>query len=186
MIGTIASVGDRGLAWRAALVFWVTTAATAATLGLALVTLVAPLALMVDHASRHAVIALAFAFALGVDAGYVHVRLPFVHRQVSSLDWFRGPVAASASWGVQLGIGVATFVPSAGLYALLAYAALAGSAVGAIPLLAYGVIRGAQPALGLLGLDARARRMAVPRARQAAVLATLCMVLGTVLFGVRM
>src|SRR5262249_54047559 len=90
--------------------------------------------------------------AAALDTG--HVPLPSIHRRVNE-DWlvrYRGWVYGSG-FGFQLGLGFATFVPSAAVYAVWGLAGLSGSIAGggligaafgftrAVPVLAAGWVR---------------------------------------------
>jgi hypothetical protein len=117
-----------------------------------------------------------------VDAGLPRAlvpsgRLPGPGRQVNEqwLSTYRGWVTG-AGFGVQLGLGVATIVTTAAIYALLLVAALSGSPrVGGLIGLTFGVAR-ALPLLAawrvrspeaLLRVDARLRRWQPAAARAA-------------------
>jgi hypothetical protein len=117
-----------------------------------------------------------------VDAGLTRAlvpsgRLPGPSRQVNEewLSTYRGWVTG-AGFGVQLGLGVATIVTTAAIYALLLVAALSGSPrVGGLIGLTFGVAR-ALPLLAawrvrspeaLLRVDARLRRWQPAAARAA-------------------
>jgi hypothetical protein len=95
-------------------------------------------------------------FAAAFDATGVPV--PGVHRQVNE-DWlvqYRSWVYGGG-FGFQLGVGVVTIVPTAGIYATWAIAAVTGSVgVGALIGAVFGLTR-ALPVLGAAGLRTPAR-----------------------------
>jgi hypothetical protein len=84
-------------------------------------------------------------------------RPPSLRRQVNRFDLDRyGGDVSSFYWGLQLGFGITTRVPTWGLYALIILPWLAGSAwLAVVGILLYGVGRGLQP-LVALRLDAPA------------------------------
>jgi hypothetical protein len=188
MLSSISPVGERARAQR-----WGLTAtayavgSTAGGAGVGLLAGALGLLLLGDVPATARLLALAAAAALGA-ALDATTGVPSLHRQVDErwLTTYRGWVYG-AGFGVQLGTGITTIVPSSVVYALWAGAALladvrAGAAVGAAfgllraaPLLAAGRIRtvGALRR-ALAGVDRRRRAAgrAVPLAQAAvAVLA---------------
>ncbi|WP_068431198.1 urease accessory protein UreH domain-containing protein [Piscicoccus intestinalis] len=94
------------------------------------------------------VVAAAFLLGLAVDTGRVGRGLPSWQRQVDEqwLTRYRGWVYG-VGFGLQLGLGVVTIVPSSTTYAMLAAAALtANPAAGALVGAVFGLVR-ALPAL---------------------------------------
>lgn len=161
MIGTIASVGDRREALILATLFWGASASAALAVGLAAAQageLASPL-----RSALIAVIPLGTVAAILIDRHGLRLRLPFLHRQVSSRHWEYSHTGAALRWGVELGVGLATFVSSAGLFVLLLSCALVAPPVGAMPMLAFGFVRGAQPFVAVaLGATAAERVSAKP------------------------
>jgi hypothetical protein len=89
------------------------------------------------------------AAAVGVDAAGAAPRIPSLHRQVDErwLRVYRGWVYA-AGYGAQLGVGVATLITTAAIYAMYALAVLTASPeLGAVLIAAHGAGR----AVGVLG-----------------------------------
>jgi hypothetical protein len=71
-------------------------------------------------------------------------KLPYHRRQVNErwLDRYR-PWVYGAGFGWQIGVGIATYIKSAGVYALIVLAALTGSPLAALALCtAFGFVRG--------------------------------------------
>jgi hypothetical protein len=72
------------------------------------------------HALRvGALVAVTVAVA-GQELGLLRLRLPSAHRQVPREVFDNGPYASALQFGVELGTGVRTYLPSAVPYALLA------------------------------------------------------------------
>jgi hypothetical protein len=178
MVGTIASVGDRGLAFQLSILFWMATVVGAFGVGGSLV--LKGSRLDIDDQTRTALVLIATMSALAIDAHIVRVRPPYLRRQVSRLRWSDGMFRASAIWGLELGVGVATFVPSAALFLIFAYALADASLGGTVPLLFYGLVRGGQPAFVLL-VGKVPTASALLRMPFAAAAATLFVIGGTIL-----
>ena len=90
------------------------------------------------------------AAALLVEVGAAGPRLPVLRRQVNEvwLDRFR-PWVYGGGFGWQIGFGFATYVMTAAVGAMVALAALSGSAVGAVEVgAAFGAARGATVLVG--------------------------------------
>jgi hypothetical protein len=82
--------------------------------------------------------------AASIDAGSFGVRPPFFKRQVND-DWLRQyrPWVYGAGFGWQIGVGVATYIMTAGVLLTAALAALAASASLALAIgLLFGLLRG--------------------------------------------
>src|SRR5438270_7064473 len=94
---------------------------------------------------RLAVLAVALAAAIALDAGAGGIRIPSVRRQVNE-DWlreYRGWVYG-LGFGLQLGLGVSTIVTTAAVYVTLVAAWLTGDPLlGALVAGSFGVVRGA-------------------------------------------
>jgi hypothetical protein len=144
MLTSITPLGERsrGFSWRvtagAFAVGAIGTGALAGALAAALGSL-----LPVGWSARALALAAVLALALLYDATPLRARLPTTRRQVNE-DWlarYRGWVYGAA-FGAQLGVGVATIVTAAAIYAAVAAAflcgaPLAGAAIGAT----FGVVR---------------------------------------------
>jgi hypothetical protein len=90
------------------------------------------------------------AVALGSDMNLRGFHLPVHHRQVNErwLDQFR-PWVYGAGFGWQIGTGLATYIMTAGVYLLVALAALTGKPwLGLLCGIVFGVIRGLSVLLG--------------------------------------
>jgi sulfite exporter TauE/SafE len=121
-------------------------AAVGAVAGLIGWALLSPLDRTVASGTALAVVAVATLAAVALD----HVGVPTVHRQVDErwIGAYRGWVYG-AGFGLQLGVGVITIVPSNVVYAALVGAATTGSpAAGAAVGLVFGVVRGVAVLLG--------------------------------------
>jgi hypothetical protein len=109
---------------------------------------VAALSLTPGQAILIALGATAVAFASDLNLGGFH--LPVHHRQVNErwLDQFR-PWVYGAGFGWQIGTGLATYIMTAGVYLLIALAALTGRPwLGLVCGLLFGVTRGLSVLLG--------------------------------------
>jgi hypothetical protein len=180
MLGSITPLGERGRGqryWLTAGALGVGAAAAGAALGVALGGLGA-LAPGLTPGVSAAVLAGLLAVGVLLDAGTAGLRLPGPRRQVSE-EWlgrYRGWVVG-LGFGAQLGVGVATVVPLAATYAMLAAAFLTGSPRAGLAIgVAFGLVRWlatlpgarvqrpsdlARLARGLARLDARSRRLAL-------------------------
>jgi hypothetical protein len=138
MLSSITPLGERGRHNR----WWLTVAALgagSAVGGAGLGAALGALGAWFPRSPETALAVLAGLGALGLlaDLGVAGMHLPTSHRQVDEgwLDRYRGWVYG-VGYGVQLGAGVVTVVPSATTYltwatALLAHSPAAGSAIGA-------------------------------------------------------
>jgi hypothetical protein len=109
---------------------------------------VGALSLTVDQTILSALGVAALALASDLNLGGFH--LPIHHRQVNErwLDQFR-PWVYGAGFGWQIGTGLATYIMTAGLYLLIALAALTGKPwLGLVCGLLFGVTRGLSVLLG--------------------------------------
>jgi hypothetical protein len=182
MIGTIASVGDRGFSFRLSVLFLLATAVGSAGLGASSAMLGSRLVIDITEDSRLALLLIATVTALLIDLRLLRIPLPYLHRQVSRLDWSRGHARAAMRWGLELGVGVVTFVPSAGFFVLIAYAFFDASPAAVLPLLAFGLARGGQPAIALFWSETTTRWVSI-RSATAALAAVAPVLLGTFLAG---
>lgn len=145
MLASITPLGERGrgFSWRITAAAFSLGAVAAGTLAGA--ALGAAGTLVPGGAWRAPALLAVLAVALAFDATALRHRLPTSRRQVNE-DWlhrYRGWVYGSA-FGAQLGVGVATIVTSAAVYATAIGAALAGSAAaGALIGGAFGLTRAA-------------------------------------------
>ena len=134
---------------------------------------------------RWAVVVLAVVAALGLafDLRLGGLRVPSPRRQVDEqwLGRYRGWVYG-VGFGFQLGLGVVTIVTTSAVYAMLAAAALSGSATtGALIGGAFGAVRAASVLPGgrvrrpvdLIRVDGRLERLD-PLARRATLVAVAC------------
>jgi hypothetical protein len=153
MLASITPLGERsrGFSWNVtatAFAIGAIVAGTAAGGGAAALGSLLP----GDTAWRTLALLVALAVALLFDATPLSGRLPTTRRQVNE-DWltrYRGWVYGAA-FGAQLGVGVATIVTSAAIYATGAAAFLCGDpAIGATIGAVFGVVRAMslQPARG--------------------------------------
>jgi len=97
---------------------------------------------------------LTFAYALR-DFGLVRVPYPTSHRQVPR-EWFGrySHRVTALYWGLGLGVGVTTMVPSGSLYVVLLWILVFGDpARGAALMLIYGFTRGLPPVISAWRLD---------------------------------
>ncbi|MGA2009472.1 MAG: hypothetical protein ABSH51_02900 [Solirubrobacteraceae bacterium] len=144
MLASITPLGERsrGFSWRlTATAFAVAAVAAGALAGAALGAIGS---LLPGGSSwRGVVLAAALVVAAVCDATPLRRRLPSSRRQVNE-DWlrrYRGWVYG-AGFGAQFGLGVATIVTSAAVYAAVAATLLCGSvAVGALIGAGFGVVR---------------------------------------------
>lgn len=154
MIGTIASVVHRSTALRLAAIFWAACCASALALGAALALTGASTLGRVDRVLLAGLLTGGALAALAADRGWLRIPLPYLRRQVASADWSRSHARAAASWGVQLGLGAATFVPTSALYLVLAGSLVLPLPFAVLPMAAFGLARGAQPFVAaLLGTE---------------------------------
>jgi hypothetical protein len=143
MLASITPLGERsrGFSWPLTATAFAVGAVIAGTLAGALAGAVGSLA--PGGTWRSAVAVAVLLIALCFDATTLGRRLPTTRRQVNE-DWmsrFRGWVYGGA-YGVQLGVGLATVVTSAAIYAAGVGAALCGSpASGAVVGAAFGLTR---------------------------------------------
>jgi len=132
---------------------------------------------------------LAAAVVVGLhELGVLHLRLPSTHRQVPREVFDRGPYASALQFGVELGTGVRTYLPSAVPYVLLAALLLLQPSLAAA-LLAGASFGGLGRAAMALSRTASAdpedwdallrRRLALVRPAAAATAALLCLTLAT-------
>lgn len=159
MLGSISPVGETSRQqrwWLTALAYTVASVAGGAAIGTALGAIGAALNRVVDAPGvvRLLVLGVVVAAAAASDADRFGWRLPTWRRQVDErwLTAYRGWVYG-AGFGAQLGVGVATIVPSAVTYATLAAALLSTSWSGGLQV---GAVFGAVRSLPLL-LLARVR-----------------------------
>jgi hypothetical protein len=190
MLASITPLGERGRHNRYPLTiaaFLIGAAAAGALGGLVLGALGALILSGLTSALRLAVLALAVAVAIGLDA---RGDVPGPRRQVNEqwLDRYRGWVYG-VGFGAQLGIGVGTVITSAATYvALLAALLSADPAAGALILGFYGLVRGLTPLLAagsqtpqqLMALHARLARTATPVARGSLVVLVGVLILSVV------
>ena len=151
MLASITPLGERGRhsTWGVTVTAFLlgatlAGAAAGAAVG-SLGSLVLPTAGLLSSAGRLAVLAVAVAAAIGLDASPRAV--PGPRRQVNErwLDEYRGWVYG-AGYGSQLGVGLTTVVSSAATYVAVLAAFLAGGAVaGALVLGCFGAVRGLTP-----------------------------------------
>jgi hypothetical protein len=131
MLASITALGERsrGFSWRVTSGAFAVGATTAGALAGALAGAIG--SFLPGGVWRDAVGLAVLVGALGVDASPLRRHLPSTRRQVNE-DWlgrYRGWVYGVA-FGAQLGVGVATIVTSAAIYAAAAGALLSGSALG--------------------------------------------------------
>jgi hypothetical protein len=144
MLASITPLGERsrGFSWNVtatAFAIGAVTAGAAAGAAVAAVGLLLP----AGTAWRTGALLVALAVAVAYDATPLRSRLPTSRRQVNE-DWltrYRGWVYGAA-FGAQLGVGVATIVTSAAIYATAAAAFLSsdpaiGAGIGAV----FGIVR---------------------------------------------
>ena len=163
MLSTITPLAERTRGHRFGVTAtWFVLGATAggATLGLGAALLAAVAGAFLDSTSA-AVMAAAFVFAAIAAASDLRVfgrSLPYHCRQVNEL-WLNRyrPWVYGAGFGWQIGVGVATFIMTAGVYLMIALAALTASPLAAFGL---GVLFGFTRGLAVFG----ARRITTPEA----------------------
>jgi len=144
MLASITPLGERsrGFSWNVTATAFAIGAVTAAAAAGAAVAAVGSL-LPAGTAWRTGALLVALAVAVAYDATPLRSRLPTSRRQVNE-DWltrYRGWVYGVA-FGAQLGVGVATIVTSAAIYATAAAAFLSGDpAIGAGIGAVFGIVR---------------------------------------------
>jgi hypothetical protein len=173
MLSTLVPLAERGRGNR-----WAVTAAwfvAGAVLGgLTLGLLMAPLAALVavvdpSVTAVASITAVACLLALASDERFLGFRLPSHTRQVNE-DWLAmyRPWVYAGGFGWQIGVGVATFTVTAGLFTMVVAAVLTGDAQIALGVAAtFGVVRGLMVLLGAR-LDSPARLRAFHRRFEAA------------------
>jgi hypothetical protein len=149
MLASITPLGERGrhASWAVTIGAFLIAATTAgASLGLLVGALGSSL-LPAGVSSQARLIALAVVALGALTVDLVAARVPGPRRQVDPRwrDSYRGWVYG-LGYGAQLGLGVATIVPSAATYLMLTAALVTGSAAdGALIVGLYGALRGATP-----------------------------------------
>lgn len=172
MLGSISPVGERARNqrwWLTATAFTLASVVAGGALGLVLGAAGGLLAGGTAATLRLGLLAIVVVTAAVADAGLLGLRVPSWHRQVDErwLTSYRGWVYG-AGFGAQLGVGLATIVPSGATYAALAAAFLSA---GWRPGLTVGVVFGAVRSLPVLlaaGLTTADRLYAVMRRVSAA------------------
>lgn len=155
MLTSITPLGERGRGnrwWLTVTAYTLGSLAAGATLGALLGALGSLLPLTVP--SSLAVLAAAALAGLLVDLEVGPLRRPTIHRQVDDRwrDTYRGWVWG-LGYGVQLGLGVVTIVPSSTVYLTWVGALLTGSPLGgALVGMTFGLAR-ALPVLATRGVD---------------------------------
>lgn len=144
MLTSITPLGERsrGFSWRVTASAFAVGSIGAGALAGALTAALGALA-PVGGSGRAIALAAVLAVALLYDATPLRARLPSTRRQVNE-DWmarYRGWVYGFA-FGAQLGVGVATIVTCAAIYATVAAALLSGDpAIGAVIGATFGALR---------------------------------------------
>lgn len=160
MLSSLTPFGERARGHRyAATAAWYVAGAVAGGLTLGVGSAVAATAVHASGLIRRpgaiaAILALAAVTAAAVDAGALGVELPLVRRQVDD-RWIARyrPWAYGAGFGWQIGVGLATYVMTAGVFLVPSLGALGGRPVTALIICgSFGLVRG----LSVL-LTARAR-----------------------------
>lgn len=193
MLASITPLGERsrGFSWRVTATAFALGAIAAGTAAGALIATIGGL-LPGGTGWRALALLVLLAVALLYDATPLRARLPSTRRQVNE-DWmarYRGWVYGVA-FGAQLGVGIATIVTSAAIYATAAAAFLSGDPVvgaaigfafGAIRALSLVFARGARDGKGLRELHRRLGALELPvrRATPVVELALVVLVLGWV------
>ncbi|HXX91159.1 MAG TPA: hypothetical protein VEI83_13155 [Acidimicrobiales bacterium] len=154
MLSTITPLGESGRGRRfAATAAWFVAGAVLGgmclgALGAALAASVG--ALHLPAATRIALGAAGCAWAASADAGARALAVPVHHRQVNErwLDHFR-PWVYGMGFGWQIGVGLATYIMTAGVYLLVLLGALSASPLAAFGVAtAFGTVRGVAVLLG--------------------------------------
>jgi len=149
MLSTITPLAERTRRHRfgvTATWFVVGAAVGGATLGLATATVAALLGATVELTSSTAlaIAAVLAALAAASDARVFGLQIPYHCRQVNEL-WLNRyrPWVYGAGFGWQVGVGVATFIMTAGVYLVVALAVLTSSAFAAFGIgMVFGIARG--------------------------------------------
>ncbi len=154
MLSTITPIGERGRGNRyrtTAAWFVVGSTLGGATLGAATALVAAGVhALHLPAAAAGSIAAGTLAIAAVSDLGIAGIHLPGHHRQVNErwLDQFRSWVYG-AGFGWQIGTGLATYIMTAAVYALVVLGALTASPAAALMLCSlFGLVRGLCVLLG--------------------------------------
>ncbi len=173
MLSSINPVGEAGRGrcyrWTAG---WYVAGAVAggATLGAAMAVLAGLVAVAPPPpGTRLGIGAAVCALAGATDAGWLGERLPLLRRQVDErwLDRYRGWVYGAA-FGWQIGVGLSTYVMSAGVLAAVALGALSSGPLTAfLAGTAFGAFRGLTVLQGASVVDAAALRVAQRRLARA-------------------
>lgn len=101
-------------------------------------------------ATRYAIAGLAAVATAGIDLGAFGIELPIFKRQVDDA-WLRRyrSWVYGAGFGWQIGVGVATYIMTAGVFLTVGLAVLSGSPLAAVAIgLTFGVVRGSAVYLG--------------------------------------
>jgi hypothetical protein len=147
MLSSITPISERGRGNRyASTVAWFVVGAVVggATLGAAASVLAAGVAALDLSPSVAVALGAIVVAAAAISDAPIGFTLPYHRRQVNEvwLDAYRQWVYG-AGFGWQIGVGLATYVMTAGVYALVALAALTGSPVAALLLCTlFGLVRG--------------------------------------------
>lgn len=150
MVGTIASVVNRrhALALSARHLAGTVLAAAATGVIAGMIGSYASAATLLGPHWTALSVAVAAAVALAVDLRVLRTPYLYCRRQVQSIWWREGHEERAAFlWGIQLGIGPLTYLPSCSYYVLVWIAALLGPVLGGFVLGLYGLARGIHPAL---------------------------------------